>query len=280
MTHFLFASSHAGVDLLPVGQTFHLKSPPDGKVFPAATPSSGKVARSRVPSHLYRKGQIYYFRFVLPRVMQKELGGVEIRLSLRTAYLREAKILADRLYLAMTAELQKTPPLPLPEIKKRLAILVAKLAEQQAATLEAVEDERPYTDGERLTAQELRDEQKAIYQSKTLQAQVYEGWIADKCYLPLTDSVDEARLKELLPFLPRNSSPCMRSGMPGFLFVTGTSRKRKLTATGRLSGTCVSRRTTRTPPVSSTASSWIKFLRNTLPVKAPSGRPCKPVWNM
>ena len=60
----------------------------------------GKTANSHshAPSYLYRKRNIYYFRYVLPKHMRKSLGGTEIRLSLRTAYIREAKRLANKLH--------------------------------------------------------------------------------------------------------------------------------------------------------------------------------------
>lgn len=63
-------------------------------------------SHSHAPSYLYRKGNIYYFRYVIPQRMRDSLGGTEIRLSLRTAYVREAKSLADRLYDALRIDLQ------------------------------------------------------------------------------------------------------------------------------------------------------------------------------
>ena len=70
MAHNFVASPHTGVELLPSGQVFRSKSLLRGEAFPAAAPFNSKIARPRAPSHLYRKGQIYYFRFVLPRTMQ------------------------------------------------------------------------------------------------------------------------------------------------------------------------------------------------------------------
>lgn len=71
--------------------------------------------------------------------MWKSLGGTEIRLSLRTAYIREAKRLADKLHGALRTDLQGQLMLTLQEIKKRLAALVSNLAEFQAITFEKME---------------------------------------------------------------------------------------------------------------------------------------------
>ena len=75
---------------------------------------------SRSPSYLYRKRNIYYYRFAIPRHMQAVLGGAEIRLSLRTAYLREAKPLADKLHEKTLGELRKKEMLTLAEVRQRL----------------------------------------------------------------------------------------------------------------------------------------------------------------
>jgi integrase len=76
-----------------------------------------------IPSYLYRKGKIYYFRFALPKC--PEYGGREIRLSLHTSYVREAKLLADALRLEAAACLSSEPMLSVIEIKKRLLNFLA-----------------------------------------------------------------------------------------------------------------------------------------------------------
>lgn len=103
--------------------------------------ASGKTANSHphAPSYLYRKRNIYYFRYVIPKNMRKSLGGTEIRLSLRTAYVREAKPLADKLHDTLRTDLQGQLMLTLQEIKKRLEALVNNLAEFQSATFEKME---------------------------------------------------------------------------------------------------------------------------------------------
>lgn len=48
-----------------------------------------QIARS--PNHLYRKGSIYYFRHVIPHDLRDSLGRSEVRMSLQTGYLAEAR---------------------------------------------------------------------------------------------------------------------------------------------------------------------------------------------
>jgi len=48
-----------------------------------------RIARS--PNHLYLKGTTYYFRHVVPSALRHSLGRSEIRMSLRTGYLAEAR---------------------------------------------------------------------------------------------------------------------------------------------------------------------------------------------
>ena len=161
----------------------------------------GQTARSpvRVPSYLYRKRDIYYFRYAIPKNMQDSLGGSEIRLCLRTAYIRHAKPLADKLYSALCNDLKGQQMLSLQEIKGRLAALLAKLAEGQANTFGAIQDNPLYGEPfEALSAEEIRDEQKALYQSKARQRVMYADWLADKHYNRLTDSVDTKRVNEIL----------------------------------------------------------------------------------
>ena len=165
------------------------------------TPPARKFARAHthVPSYLYRKGNIYYFRYALPKRLREALGGTEIRLSLRTAYMRQAKKLADKLYDAVLKGLEGQQMLTLQEIKQRLALLVSDLAELQAATFESVKDSPVYGEPEEaLSAQELCAMQKSLYQDTKRQKSYYAEWVADKCYHPLTDSCDEKQCAEIL----------------------------------------------------------------------------------
>jgi integrase len=131
--------------------------------------------------------------------MRESLGGTEIRLSLRTAYVREAKPLADRLHDALRTYLQGQQMLTFQEIKKRLAALVVDLAEFQAAKFETMANDPVYREPyEALSAKELRDKQKALYQDKRLQEAMYEDWVADKLYNRLTGSIDTEKYNEIL----------------------------------------------------------------------------------
>lgn len=73
---------------------------------------------------------------MIPKHVRKSLGGTEIRLSLRTAYIREAKRLADKAHDVLRTDLQGQLMLTLQEIKKRLAAFVSNLAEFQAIIFE------------------------------------------------------------------------------------------------------------------------------------------------
>ena len=161
----------------------------------------GKTANSHshAPSYLYRKRNIYYFRYVLPKHMRKLLGGTEIRLSLRTAYIREAKRLADKLHDALRTDLQGQLMLTLQEIKKRLAALVSNLAEFQAITFEKMEYDSFYENADdALSAKELRYKQKALYQDRRRQEAMYENWLTEKLYGPLLSSITTKKYNELL----------------------------------------------------------------------------------
>jgi hypothetical protein len=99
-----------------------------------------------IPSYLYRKGKIYYFRFALPK-KHREYGGREIRLSLHTSYAREAKLLADALRLEAIACLSREPMLNANEIKSRLCRLMLKSIEQNSKRFTSIED-HPFYDPE------------------------------------------------------------------------------------------------------------------------------------
>lgn len=62
---------------------------------------------TRSPNHLYRKGSIYYFRHSIPHDMRDSLGRSEIRMSLQTGYLAEARPKARILALGVKQILTK-----------------------------------------------------------------------------------------------------------------------------------------------------------------------------
>lgn len=131
--------------------------------------------------------------------MRKSLGGTEIRLSLRTAYVREAKTLADRLHDALRTDLQGQQMLTLQEIKKRLAALVTNLAEFQAGQFETMAHDSFYANADdALSAQGLRYKQKALYQDRRRQEAMYENWLAEKLNGPILSSITTEKYNELL----------------------------------------------------------------------------------
>ena len=90
------------------------------------------------PTYLYRKGNIFYFRYAFPSDLKDHFECSEIRLSLKTAYVREAKMLADRLYNGLAVMLRGRPMLPLEEIRRRLATLLVEDIEKQGRKLETI----------------------------------------------------------------------------------------------------------------------------------------------
>ena len=74
--------------------------------------------KTTYPSYLYRRGQFFYFRYVLPERYRKQ-GKTELRLSLQTPYLRVAKELAQRLRQALnqdTRDFSERPSVTIPGI--------------------------------------------------------------------------------------------------------------------------------------------------------------------
>lgn len=66
----------------------------------------------RSGQHFLCVGRIFYFRCALPAAAKKRLGNAEIRLSLRTYFRQEAKLLACQLFALLHASLPGVPNLP------------------------------------------------------------------------------------------------------------------------------------------------------------------------
>lgn len=64
-----------------------------------------KIARA--PSRLYLKGNMYYFRYVIPKDVRKTFGLSEVRLSLGTGYLHEARPKARLLAVEVKRRVKK-----------------------------------------------------------------------------------------------------------------------------------------------------------------------------
>jgi hypothetical protein len=73
---------------------------------------------SRVPSHIYKRGDLYYFRFVFPESFKAKFGR-EIRLSLNTPFRRKALELSGKLYAELVQYLDD-PEMDLMELKHQL----------------------------------------------------------------------------------------------------------------------------------------------------------------
>ncbi|WP_369334276.1 DUF6538 domain-containing protein [Solidesulfovibrio aerotolerans] len=58
----------------------------------------GRSLRRSSPTYLYFKGNLYYFRYAFPKAYRDLLGHAEIRISLQTEYVREARNRASGLY--------------------------------------------------------------------------------------------------------------------------------------------------------------------------------------
>jgi hypothetical protein len=178
---------------------------------PAENSSSIKVSanfRSRngyVPSHLYLKGKIYYFRYALPKCLKEHLGGTEVRLSLRTSYLRKANVLAGKLRDAVATHLQGRPMLTLPEIKSRLSKLLLEGIDDQAHKLETFKNCDPlqellgaplHTDP--VDAESIKNIAHARYTDKRVQEEMFRSFKAEKLYGHGSESLTEEEREKII----------------------------------------------------------------------------------
>jgi hypothetical protein len=93
---------------------------------------------SRVPAYLYQKRKIYYFRYALPKTQRALLGQMEIRLSLKTGYIREATFRSSLLHGLLSTLLENETVLSINEIKTRLNHLLLQMTEARARNLEPI----------------------------------------------------------------------------------------------------------------------------------------------
>ncbi len=98
----------------------------------ALSPSAQPVPQ-HLASNLYLRGTLYYFRYKFPRWLGEQTGHEEIRLSLKTGHLRQAKHLASRLYSALQSIMMST--IDYKEIKRRLNRLLQNSLEQESIKL-------------------------------------------------------------------------------------------------------------------------------------------------
>ncbi len=63
-------------------------------VFTGSSRQEALSLKRTSPSYLYLKGNLFYFRYAFPKIYRDRLGHAEIRMSLETGYVREARVRA------------------------------------------------------------------------------------------------------------------------------------------------------------------------------------------
>lgn len=82
------------------------------------------------PQYLCIKRSIYYFRYALPSAYRKYLARSEVRISLRTSYLRVARFRARMLFAEIERAFLEGIMLDYKEIRRRMNILLQNILEQ------------------------------------------------------------------------------------------------------------------------------------------------------
>lgn len=90
--------------------------------FPPATPKNRLCG-----VYLYQRGNLYYFRYAFPSAIKARLGYSELRVSLKTGYIREAKRLAAVLAGDLKMTLSGDFMLTYQEIRARMHRLLQDL---------------------------------------------------------------------------------------------------------------------------------------------------------
>lgn len=189
----------------------------EGTIMAQLTPNIKNTEKLiRISNYLYQKGNIYYFRYVLPKERQLVLGGKEIRLSLRTPYLRQARLYIAKLYSTLLFLLQEEPMLKLQEIKRRLAHLLLEDIERQAKALELLKNNKAINE---VLLASGADKNDAFVDSKTMyivakecntnprcQEELFRQSIATICFGPGSENLTEEEVKEICrtPFTREN----------------------------------------------------------------------------
>ena len=87
------------------------------------------------PAYLCLKRSIYYFRYALPKEPRLHWGRSELRLSLRTSYLRTARFRARMLLAEVEKTFLEDTMLEYREIRRRMNILLQRMLAQDHADL-------------------------------------------------------------------------------------------------------------------------------------------------
>lgn len=64
---------------------------------PTVDARAGHAMKGKAAGHLYRQGGVYYYRQAIPADIRPVFGRRELRYSLRTGYLREARQMARKI---------------------------------------------------------------------------------------------------------------------------------------------------------------------------------------
>ena len=67
----------------------------------------------RLPKHVFKIRRLYYFRFLWPKDIAHRLNKKELRLALKTRYINEAKLRAEKLSQAIQTYIEETRSLNL-----------------------------------------------------------------------------------------------------------------------------------------------------------------------
>lgn len=159
-------------------------------------------------THLYLKGNVYYFRYSLPKPLRSSLGGGEIHLSLRTPYLRKAKRMVEHLRALLTTLLQEHPMLPLNEIKARLAQLLLSDIDLQGRTFERLENNQSINelllgsganeDDAFISAEHMHAFARRLYSNSRMQEEFWMGQKAEKLFGPEAKELSPSMKDDLL----------------------------------------------------------------------------------
>lgn len=99
---------------------------------------------TRSPSHLFRRGATYYFRLAIPGHLRHIVGQREIRMSLGTSYLYQARRIATRLHSNGLEFFQEIETMPDNITEQKLKELKAKFFHDQITIDEALRLKLPH----------------------------------------------------------------------------------------------------------------------------------------
>ena len=159
------------------------------------------------PHHVCLKGNVYYFRFALPKHKKNILGGTEVQLSLRTPYLREAKLRASKLHTGLAALLEEKPMLQLKTIKEKLTILLLEAIELQGRKLESIANNERYKkvfevfgldEDPDINAKLVLEYVKGLFNSKTYQEIAFNSYKGAKVFGPESHKLTEDEKSDIL----------------------------------------------------------------------------------